>query len=191
MTSLQERSSQVAYNQIRRIILSEFGGQVLSIDPVPLGTGAIAQVHQARVISDGVELPVALKIVKPGVKALIETDLSILQVLADAFTRLIPGGQWLSLDDEVRVFSTMMRAQLDMRTEAKNLDRFRMNFKGDDLISFPRPIYPFVSETILTESLVSGIPMNRVLDLQDPTLNELASHLCLHMFLVCLASRIQ
>ena len=90
---------------------------------------------------------------------------------------------------QVREFSEMMRQQLDFKHEAHNLIRFRENFGGSsdpvlietslDLqslvraydeeaeaarknrarVHLPKPLYPFVSETILTEAFMDAIPI--------------------------------
>lgn len=41
------------------------------IDPVPLGSGSLAQIHIAR-LKEGEE--VVIKVLKPGVRKMVETD---------------------------------------------------------------------------------------------------------------------
>ena len=53
---------------------------------------------------------------------------------------LFPGMEWLSFPQEVEVFGSMMRSQLDLTTEAKNLERFEENFRHRTVVSFPRPL---------------------------------------------------
>ena len=53
------------------------------------------------------------------------------------------------------------RTQLDLRQEARNLDRFRSNFAGvrpADAVSFPRPMVAegLVSRAVLVETFVDG-----------------------------------
>lgn len=82
---------------------------------------------------------VAIKILHPRVHKTIRRDIAIMSVFANVIN-LFPGMQWLSLPEEVTVFGEMMESQLDLRVEANNLDRFRVNFaKRGPGIAFPKP----------------------------------------------------
>lgn len=41
--------------------------------------------------------------------------------------------------------------QLDLRQEARSLERFRHNFKDDSSLVFPGPVHPWVTESVLVE----------------------------------------
>lgn len=42
--------------------------------------------------------------------------------------------------------------QIDLRFEAKNIERFCENFRNVDYVKFPTPLRPFVTRTILVET---------------------------------------
>lgn len=42
--------------------------------------------------------------------------------------------------------------QIDLRFEARNIERFRDNFRDVDYVKFPTPLQPFVTRTILVET---------------------------------------
>lgn len=42
--------------------------------------------------------------------------------------------------------------QIDLRFEARNIERFRDNFRDVDYVKFPTPLRPFVTRTILVET---------------------------------------
>ncbi|KAJ3241702.1 hypothetical protein HDU81_011026 [Chytriomyces hyalinus] len=157
-------------------------------DEKPVGVGAIAQVYKARLKSN--KQQVAVKILHPNVVSLIQTDLVILETGATLLTRMFPNTlQWLSLSDEVAVFSDMMRAQTDLRTEASNLTTFHENFKGwaaagafgsslipnilksassydvdsaaGGKVVFPKPY--LCSPSILVEEYIDAVPVSRFL----------------------------
>ena len=54
----------------------------------------------------------------------------------------------------------MMRDQLDLRIEAKNLIRFTEKFKNETWASFPKPIHGYVERNVLVETLEEGIPLS-------------------------------
>lgn len=47
--------------------------------------------------------------------------------------------------------------QIDLRFEAKNLERFRLNFQEVDYVKFPIPLHPFVTRNILVETFEVGV----------------------------------
>lgn len=94
----------------------------------------------------------------PHVKSLIELDLSILYVAAH-FVHILPGMKWMSPIEEYEAFSGMMLKQLNLRNEALNLNQFMTNFQSRSSVSFPEPIWPFVTERALVEKYVEGVPM--------------------------------
>ncbi|ORY49008.1 ABC1-domain-containing protein [Rhizoclosmatium globosum] len=156
-------------------------------DENPVGVGAIAQVcivvfytwytklfcsgYKARLKQS--QKVVAVKILHPHVSDLINKDLIILEFAAHTLTYLFPNNlKWLSLPDEVAVFSAMMRSQTDLRTEANNLIQFRNHFKnwavanseGGGAVWFPQPILS--SPSILVEEYIDAIPISRFLSVQ-------------------------
>ncbi|KAJ3298461.1 hypothetical protein HDU79_010197 [Rhizoclosmatium sp. JEL0117] len=140
-------------------------------DENPVGVGAIAQVYKARLKES--QKVVAVKILHPHVSDLINKDLIILEFAAHTLTYLFPNNlKWLSLPDEVAVFSAMMRSQTDLRTEANNLIQFRNHFKnwavanseGGGAVWFPQPILS--SPSILVEEYIDAIPISRFLSVQ-------------------------
>ena len=54
----------------------------------------------------------------------------------------------------------MMRDQLDLRIEAKNLTRFTEKFKNETWASFPKPIHGYIERNVLVETLEEGIPLS-------------------------------
>lgn len=47
---------------------------------------------------------------------------------------------------------TELLFQIDLRFEARNIERFRENFRDVDYVKFPTPLQPFVTRTILVET---------------------------------------
>lgn len=94
----------------------------------------------------------------------------------------LPGLKWLSLYEIVEEFEKLMTKQvgivrpsclkwsllfssfssliyeinslfqIDLRFEARNIERFRENFRNVDYVKFPTPLQPFVTRTVLVET---------------------------------------
>ena len=91
--------------------LGEAGERGLaSVDPTPVGSGCIAQVHRA-VGADGARL--AVKVLHPGVEAVVGADLCLLRAAAWAVEALVPlpGLRWLALREAVDEFARFMAMQ--------------------------------------------------------------------------------
>lgn len=106
---------------------------------------------------------VAIKIKHPKVDKLIARDLAIMNFFA-CFIGLFPGMEWLSLQEEVQVFGSMMHGQLNLRTEADNLVKFEEHFAGrKEPVGFPRPLCEFSTHDILVEEFQHALPLEAFL----------------------------
>ncbi|KAJ2851169.1 hypothetical protein IWW36_001307 [Coemansia brasiliensis] len=160
-----------------------------AFDDKPLGAGAVAQVHYARLSKSFIEKAlasstdvasqqalkvlransqVAVKVLHPGVERQIKRDLRIMEWGAWALS-LLPGMKWLSLPEEVSVFGNMMMAQVDLRSEARNAERFAANFSHRSGIAFPRAYLPLDSPRVLVETFCDGVPLRTFLDIDGHT----------------------
>lgn len=106
---------------------------------------------------------VAIKVLHPKARQIVDRDLRILDFLASALT-MIPTIHWISLPEEVKVFGEMMRDQLDLRVEARNLQRFNEQFGDSNQVKFPHPVLAFTTKDMLIEEFENGIPLNVFLE---------------------------
>ncbi|CAM9598917.1 unnamed protein product [Choristocarpus tenellus] len=133
----------------------------------PIGSGCVAQVYKGKMLQ-GLDAGclVAIKVVHPMVKSGIRLDINLMRAVADML-ELLPRLRWLSLRENVHEFSELMENQLDLRLEAENLMEFRRNFIGHPEVGFPRPLYPWVSEHALVETLEEGKLVSSFFDHQE------------------------
>lgn len=107
---------------------------------------------------------VAIKILHPKVHRTIARDIRIMKFFANLINAF-PGAEWLSFPEEVEVFAGMMFSQLDLRNEAKNLQRFEDNFsRRKEPISFPRPLSKFSTKELLIEQYEDAVPLKHFLN---------------------------
>jgi len=124
----------------------------------------------------------AIKILHPKVNKNIRRDLKIMAVLAGCLN-VIPGVQWLSLPEEVAVFGDLMLSQLDLRTEARNLETFEHNFRHKRTISFPRPLSAYTTKEVLVEEYQDAVPLKHFLRVGGGPYDEVIANLGLDAFL--------
>ncbi|HRZ05983.1 MAG TPA: AarF/UbiB family protein [Candidatus Competibacteraceae bacterium] len=91
-------------------------------DETPLGSATIAQVHKAT-MQDGRQ--VAVKVQRPGLKAIISTDMAALTCLVALGERLFPRLRALDLPVVVREFAISLNRETDFSREARSIVIFR------------------------------------------------------------------
>lgn len=134
---LQEHASPLAFADIECGLLAAYGERFATlfpeIDPVALGSGAIAQVHRA-VDADGRTL--ALKICKPGIRAQLMLDAQLALAIARLISKL-PVMRNMSMVEAMNETFGILTAQTDFAREAASMRRLRENFRHVDGIRFP------------------------------------------------------
>jgi ubiquinone biosynthesis protein len=154
LKNLLDRLPVVPYDVIRDIL--EFNYKkppeeyFKYIDPEPLGSASIAQTHYAET-HDGKR--VVLKVVKPGIKSLILTDINLLKMLGVFLSWLIPQYQPKRLIDE---FCNYTAKEIDLNNEADNAETFAANFSDHPSIVFPKIYREYSTENILCMELIEG-----------------------------------
>ncbi|XP_047451344.1 uncharacterized aarF domain-containing protein kinase 2 [Mugil cephalus] len=112
-------------------------------------------------------IPVAIKVLHPGVRRQVETDLLLMKA-ASWLLHCLPGLKWLSMCEIVEEFEKLMTKQIDLRFEAKNIDHFRENFRDVDYVKFPTPLRPFVTRSVLVETFEESEPISKYLRAEVP-----------------------
>lgn len=157
---LQDQCSPHSFEDTRKIIRENYNAEIEELfedfSTTPLAVGAIAQVYRAKLKLTGEE--VAVKVLHPHITSSIQIDLHIMNRFAN-LAALVPGSEWMGLQDAVEQFGSTMLAQLDMTFEARNLMRFGMNFKGDPNIVFPKVIDRMSTKAVLVETFEYGQPL--------------------------------
>ena len=158
---------------IRTVVEEELGsspGELFaSFDPAPVASASIAQVHRAVLKGEGDNegRVVAVKVQRPGIRRIIETDLAILRDILRLASRRIPSLEVFHPLEAVRELEGAILRELDFRYEADNLRAFRRNFADDPYITAPEPISAYSGERILTMEYIDGIPVGDLPDLPD------------------------
>ncbi|KAF4787552.1 aarF domain-containing protein kinase 2 [Turdus rufiventris] len=113
-------------------------------------------------------MPVAIKVLHPGLVHQVQMDLFLMK-MGSRLIGLLPGFKWLSLTEIVEEFEKLMMQQIDLRYEARNLERFRQNFLDVDFVKFPTPLWPLVTADVLVETFEESEPISRYLHVEIGT----------------------
>ena len=122
--------------------------------PAPLAAASIAQVHHATLRS-GEE--VVVKVRRPGIGALIESDLAILANLAALAEHHIADAQLYSLSELVAEFARSIRHEQDLAREGRIIARVAAQFDGDPTVYFPAIHWPLTTPAVLTMEFLRGV----------------------------------
>ncbi|MER3447761.1 MAG: hypothetical protein C4291_13415 [Candidatus Dadabacteria bacterium] len=147
-------SSEEAANQIRMELGVEVEEVFIHFDPNPIASASLAQVHKAT-LQNGV--CVAVKIQRPDIKPLIESDIDLLYLLARFVEKSIPELKLYSPRRIVREFERAIIRELDFTIEAANAERFRRNFGLNSDLYFPKVYEELSGKKALTMEFIEGV----------------------------------
>lgn len=128
-------------------------------DMAPIGAASIAQVHRA-VLHDGTE--VAVKLRRPGIADKIEADLRILGYLARLIELEFPDARRYQPNEIVQQFAKALRRELNLATEARNMERFAEHFADDPNIIVPKVYWDDTNAAVNVQDFIDGIPAKRL-----------------------------
>lgn len=147
--------------QLQRNLGKDWRSKFERFEETPLASASIGQVHEA-VLLDGRR--VVLKIQRPGIRPKIESDVNILHTIAGYMEEAFPEAHIMDLRGMVRGFAKSLAQELDYRTEAGNMDRFRRNFEGHPDIHVPEVHQALSTDQVLTMEFIVGRKFDKVIE---------------------------
>lgn len=126
LARLQDRvppfDSQIAVDTIERAFRKPLDEVFVRFEREPVASASIAQVHFAVIRDrDGVEREVAVKVLRPGMKTVIDKDLALMHMMARWVERLSADGKRLKPRQVVAEFDNYLHDELDLIREASML----------------------------------------------------------------------
>ena len=153
---LQDKLPPFAFTHVRRVLAAELGKPLdevfAEVSELPLAAASVAQVHRGKLLSGD---EVALKVLRPSIRAQVERDGALLLL----FARLLALHPTIRLSDPVGFTAEFVRGlvrQTDLRIEAENYRIFRENFADDPRVAFPFVYTELSGERLLVMELVRG-----------------------------------
>ncbi|ONK61766.1 uncharacterized protein A4U43_C08F33370 [Asparagus officinalis] len=159
-----DRAPAVPFSEIEAILREELGRPLETvydyIDPMPIASASIAQVHSARLKSSQQE--VVIKVLKPGIEDVLVADLNFVYIVARLLEFLNPELRRTSLVGVVGDIRESMLEEVDFQKEAVNIETFRryletMGLEGQ--AKAPKVYHHCSSRRILTMERLYGVPL--------------------------------
>ncbi|MDD4136745.1 MAG: AarF/ABC1/UbiB kinase family protein [Methanoregula sp.] len=154
---LQDHAKPVPFSEVMAVIeenCPDWEDYFSDIDETPVASASIGQVHSAY-LKDGTK--VALKIQRPGIPELIETDILILQSMAERIETVFPESRLYNPVGLVDDFAHQIVKELDFTREARNVDRMSRNFQNVPGIRFPKIYWEYTTPHLVVMEFVEGV----------------------------------
>jgi ubiquinone biosynthesis protein len=164
---LQDRVPPFPGEDAKREIERQLGSPVERLfarfDATPLAAASIAQVHRAT-LRDGTE--VVVKVRRPNLEAQISRDLDVLTSLAGLLEDNVPESRQFSPRAIADEFRHSIWREIDLTKEARNIERFARNFRGERTVHVLRNYPELSGKAVLTLEFIDGIKASDVASLE-------------------------
>ncbi|QHE87926.1 ubiquinone biosynthesis regulatory protein kinase UbiB [Hydrogenophaga sp. BPS33] len=159
--------SAVAVAMIERAFGKPLSAVFSHFEQVPVASASVAQVHFATLL-DGRHggREVAVKVLRPNMRPVIDKDLSLMRMMAGWVERLSADGKRLKPREVVAEFDKYLHDELDLLREAANAAQLRRNMQGLELVLIPEMLWDYCHTEVMVMERMDGIPINRVADLR-------------------------
>ncbi len=148
-------------------IESAFGRPLAQVfaafDRSPLAAASVAQVHAAT-LQGGED--VVVKILRPGMREIIERDLEVLEALAALADEYWTDAQRLRPKELVAEYRKTILDELDLMREAGNASQLKRNFQGSPLLYVPEVYWDYCRTNVMVMERIHGIIVNRIDELK-------------------------
>lgn len=173
LSKLQDEVAPFPFDQAREIVERELKAPLselfLSFEESPTASASLSQVHKAQT-KEGEK--VAVKVQRPGIKPVIDTDMEILTDLANLLERYIPESKQYDPKGMVDELAKTLRREVDFKNEARNIEVFASNFKGDPTVFVPRVFWNKTTDLVLTLEYIQGVKVSNLKELEKEGLDR-------------------
>ena len=163
LARLQDRvppfPSDLAIAQITKSLRAHPDELFATFEREPVASASIAQVHFAT-LKNGRE--VAVKVLRPGMKKLIDEDVALMHIAADWIGRIWADSKRLKPKEVVAEFDKYLHDELDLMREAANASQLRRNFAGSNLLMVPEMFWDYCSNSVIVMERMHGIPVSQL-----------------------------
>jgi len=163
LAKLQDQVPPFAYDEVEKILIAAYQqpiNQVFSeFSPQPVASASVAQVHFAKLLN-GQE--VAVKILRPNIRQVIEKDIALLDTAAWLMLKFLADGERLRPREVVEEFAKHLDQELDLLLEAANATRLKNNFADSQQLLIPEIYWDYCHAQVMVMQRMSGIPVAQI-----------------------------
>ena len=171
LNNLTDNCEPIEYNYIKDQLISNLGDNAKDIlediDPKPLASASLAQVH--RFTKDGENFVV--KVQKPNLVEQIEVDIKAIRLGTKILRTFYKGYPRVDLNSVVDDYEKIIMNELDFRIEAANAKKTYQNFTDNNYLYVPKILDKYTTKKILVMEYIDGIPITNIANLKKHNLN--------------------
>jgi len=173
LSQLQDEVPPAPWEEAREVIEDELGPvseQFEEFDTDAISGASLGQVYGARI--DG--QPVAVKVRRPGIEALVNADLQVIRWTLPVLVRFVGEGRAFSLRNLADEFAETIREEMDYEREGRMLREIGSNFADTEGIRVPDLVASHSGPKVLTMEYVGGTKISKVDELDRKGLDRSA-----------------
>ncbi|HLC49952.1 MAG TPA: AarF/ABC1/UbiB kinase family protein [Candidatus Nanoarchaeia archaeon] len=163
LEKLQDHVEQFSFNEVKQIMEEQLGKKLDDVfsqfEKKPIASASISQVHKG-VLKTGET--VAVKVQRPNIRNLMETDIEIMSYFAGLLEKEVENLRRFKPSKIVAEFKDWTERELDFKLEARNAKRFLQNFKDSNTVKIPKIYDEFSSERVLTMEFIDGLELHDI-----------------------------
>lgn len=138
-----------------------FNAAFSDFDITPLASASIAQVHTAKLTEADNSTNIVIKVLRPGIEAIITADLKVMSRFAGIVANWFPDGKRLRPKEVVEEYQKTILEELDLNREAANAIQLKNNFsqgrEQDKVLYVPEIHSDYCSKNVLVMERIYGI----------------------------------
>lgn len=161
LTGLRKDVQPMNFSEIEQVIKSEYGvfykELFKSIDPNPLGSASIAQVHKA-IVKDGRK--VVIKVQRLYIRTIMAEDIAIIRKALGLLKMIGGAGEALDLKTIIEEMWIAAQQEMDFLIEASHLEEFARLNSGIDYIACPTVEANLTTPRVLVMEYIEGIQID-------------------------------
>ena len=162
LSELQDRVPPEPWDAIEPLLESELGGSVSEIfdgfDRDPISGASLGQVYEADI--DGER--VAVKVLRPGIRERVESDLRVLETLTPVLARGADPAQAYTLENLSEEFAATIREEMDYAHEARMLREIGASFADRDDVAIPEVVGSHSTDRVVTMTYLDGVKIDDI-----------------------------
>ncbi|MET1087992.1 MAG: AarF/UbiB family protein, partial [Arthrobacter sp.] len=165
LEGLQDEVPPVSFSAIRTLAEAELGAPLdelfASVEETPIAAASLGQAHRAKLLpGDAADTGldrVVLKVQRPGIKAIVDTDLAALRKVGGWLSHVRLVSDRADMAALVEEFAQTSLEEIDYLNEAANSGRFAVDFADDDRVGVPDVVWERSTRRVLTLEDVTAI----------------------------------
>ena len=174
LQKLRDETPATPFDEMKALIEEELDSPLDELfenfDETPLGSASLGQVYKAELKDTGEE--VAIKVLKPNSREIIESDVKIMKFLAKRMDKYISLTRTYNLPAMVSEFERSIFKEINFLEEAMNLQNLSKNFRSVSYIKIPNVYLDYCSEKVITMELIHGVKVTDLIEGDYPDIDK-------------------